>query len=165
KNGGFEVLLFAFGAERTYGLFITYNAKRYLEQLIQYCKDTIVDGKPLGKDPIIRSRLAQLAIDIDVGINMGDELTWMAVNGKSTVKKSSQIKVHGGLLCQRLGNVGQQVLGLYGPLDEESKWVRLGGRMRHTYISSLSFTIAGGTTETSKNHIAGKEGLGLPKQL
>ncbi|MCX5998851.1 MAG: acyl-CoA dehydrogenase family protein, partial [Chloroflexi bacterium] len=47
KNGGFEVLLFAFGAERTYGLFITYNAKRYLEQLIQYCKDTIVDGKPL----------------------------------------------------------------------------------------------------------------------
>jgi hypothetical protein len=63
-----------------------------------------------------------------------------------------------------LSNVAQQTLGLYGPLNEDSKWVQLGGRMRHTYLSSLSFTLAGGTTETTKNHIAGKAGLGLPKQ-
>ncbi len=166
KNGGWEILLFAFGAERTYGLYTIYNAKRYLEQLIQYTKETKdVDGVPLAKDPIIRSRLAQLAIDIEVGMNMGHELTWMATRGMPTVKPSAQIKVHGGNLCQRLGNVGQQVLGLYGPLDEDSKWVKIGGRIRHTYISALSFTLAGGTTETSKNHIAGKTGLGLPKQV
>jgi hypothetical protein len=165
KNGGWEILLFAFGAERTYGLYTIYNAKRYLEQLIQYAKETKdVDGVPLAKDPIIRSRLAQLAIDIEVGMNMGHELTWMATRGMPTVKPSAQIKVHGGNLCQRLGNVGQQVLGLYGPLDEDSKWVKIGGRIKHTYISALSFTLAGGTTETSKNHIAGKTGLGLPKQ-
>jgi hypothetical protein len=64
-----------------------------------------------------------------------------------------------------LGNVGQQILGLYGPLNEDSKWVKLRGRIRHTYISALSFSIAGGTTETSKNHIAGRFGLGLPKQV
>ncbi len=165
KNGGIELLMFAFGAERTYGLFVIHNSKRYLEQLVQYCKDTIVDGQPLAKNPIIRSRLAQLAIDIEVGINMGHEMSWLAASGQSTVAKSSQIKVHGGLLSQRLGNVGQQILGLYGPLDEESKWVALGGRIKHVYLSSLSFTIAGGTTETSKNHIAGREGLGLPKQV
>jgi len=165
KNGGWEILLYAFGAERTYGLFIIYNAKRYLEQLVQYCKETKdADGVPLAKDPIIRGRLAQLAIDIEVGMNMGHELNWMATKGMPTVKPSSQIKVHGGALSQRLGNVGQQILGLYGPLNEDSKWVKLRGRIRHTYISALSFTLAGGTTETSKNHIAGKTGLGLPKQ-
>jgi alkylation response protein AidB-like acyl-CoA dehydrogenase len=165
KNGGWEILLFAFGAERTYGLYTIYNAKRYLEHLIQYAKETKdVDGLPLSKDPIYRSRMAQLAIDIEVGMNMGHELTWMATRGMPTVKPSAQIKVHGGQLCQRLGNLGQQVLGLYGPLNEDSKWVKIGGRMRHTYISALSFTLAGGTTETSKNHIAGKTGLGLPKQ-
>jgi alkylation response protein AidB-like acyl-CoA dehydrogenase len=95
---------------------------------------------------------------------MGHELNWMATRGMPTVKPSAQIKVHGGNLCQRLGNLGQQILGLYGPLNEDSKWVKIGGRMRHTYISALSFTLAGGTTETSKNHIAGKTGLGLPKQ-
>lgn len=165
KNGGWEILLFAFGAERTYGLFIIYNAKRYLEQLIEFCKETMVDGQPLSKDPMVRNKLAQLAIDIEVGMNMGHELNWMATKDLPTVKASSQIKVHGGNLSQRLGNVGQQVLGLYGPLNEDSKWVKLGGRIRHTYISALSFTIAGGTTETSKNHIAGRFGLGLPKQV
>lgn len=166
KNGGWEILLYAFGAERTYGLYTIYNAKRYLEQLVQFCKVMQdVHGVPLAQDPLIRGRLAQLAIDIEVGMNMGHELTWMAAKGMPTVKGSSQIKVHGGGLCQRLGNVGQQVLGLYGPLEEDSKWVKLGGRIRHTYISSLSFTIAGGTTETSKNHIAGRFGLGLPKQV
>jgi alkylation response protein AidB-like acyl-CoA dehydrogenase len=166
KNGGWEVLLFAFGAERTYGLFIMYNGKRYLEHLIQYCKETKdIDGVPLCKDPIVRNRLAQLAIEMEVGLNMGDELNWMASKGMPTVKPSSQIKVHGGTWAQRLGNVAQQTLGLYGPLNEDSKWVQLGGRMRHTYISALSFTLAGGTTETTKNHIAGRFGLGLPKQV
>lgn len=165
KDGGWEILLFAFGAERTYGLFTIYNAKRYLEQLIQFCKETMVDGQPLAKNPIVRAKLAQLAIDIEVGMNMGHELNWMATKEMPTVKASSQIKVHGGNLCQRLGNVGQHILGLYGPLNEDSKWVQLGGRFRHTYISALSFTIAGGTTETSKNHIAGRFGLGLPKQV
>jgi len=165
KNGGWEILLFAFGAERTYGLFTIYNARRYLDQLIQFAGETTVDGQPLSKDPMVRSKLAQLAIDIEVGMNMGHELNWMATKEMPTVKASSQIKVHGGNLCQRLGNVGQQVLGLYGPLNEDTKWVKLGGRIRHTYISALSFTLAGGTTETSKNHIAGRFGLGLPKQV
>ena len=165
KNGGWEILLFAFGAERTYGLFIIYNGKRYLEHLVEYCKETKdLDGVPLCKDPIIRNRLAQLAIEMEVGLNLGHELNWMASKGMPTVKGSSQIKVHGGQWAQRLSNVAQQTLGLYGPLNEDSKWVQLGGRMRHTYLSSLSFTLAGGTTETTKNHIAGKAGLGLPKQ-
>jgi alkylation response protein AidB-like acyl-CoA dehydrogenase len=166
KNGGWEILLYAFGAERTYGLYTIFNGKRYLEQLVQFCKETKdPHDVPLCQDPLIRSRLAQLAIDIEVGMNMGHELTWMASKDMPTVKPSAQIKVHGGTLCQRLGNVGQQILGLYGPLEEDSKWVKLGGRIRHTYISALSFTIAGGTTETSKNHIAGRFGLGLPKQV
>jgi len=165
KNGGWQILLHAFGGERTYGLFVICNAKRYLEQLVQFCKETYVNGEPLANDPLVRSRLAQSAIEIEVGINLGHELNCMAVQGLPTVKTSSQIKVHGGGLTQRLSNYGQQILGLYGPLNEESKWVKLAGRFRHEYLSSLSFTLAGGTTETTKNHIAGKFGLGLPKQV
>ncbi len=164
KNGGMQLLLHAFGIERSYGLLTIYNAKRYLEQLVAYSKETVVDGRPLCQDPLVRSRLAQLAIDIEVCMNLGHELNWLAASGRSTVKASAQIKILGGQTCQRVGNTGMQIMGLYGPLDEESKWARLGGRMRHTYISALSFTLAGGTTETSKNHVAGREGLGLPKQ-
>jgi hypothetical protein len=124
----------------------------------------VIDGQLLSKDPLVRSKLAQLAIEIEMGMNLGHELNWRAANGMPTVKTSAEIKIHGGQTCQRLGNVGMQILGLYGPLNEDSKWAKLGGRIRHTYISALSFTLAGGTTETSKNHVAGREGLGLPKQ-
>jgi len=164
KNGGWQILLHAFGAERTYGLFIIYNTKRYLEQLVQYCQETEVNGQPLAKDPLIRNRLAQLAIEIEVGLNLGHELNWMATRGISTVKASSQIKVHGAAVAQRLANLGQQILGLYGPLNEDSKWVKLGGRFRHTYLSAVAFSMAGGTSETSRNHIAGRFGLGLPRK-
>ena len=165
KNGGMHLLLHAFGIERSYGLLTIYNAKRYLEQLIQCAKETMVDGQPMSKDPLVRSKLAQLAIDIEVCMNLGHELNWLAAKGIPTVKASAEIKILGGQTCQRVGNVGMQIMGLYGPLDEASKWAKLGGRIRHTYISSLSFTLAGGTTETSKNHVAGKQGLGLPKQV
>ncbi len=164
KNGGWAIMLHAFGGERTYGLFLNYNAKRYLEQLIEYSKDTSVAGQPLGKDPLIRDRLAQMAIEIEVGINLGHELNWLAIQGQATVKASSQIKVRGAAVAQRLGNLGMQILGLYGPLNEDSKWVKLGGRFRHTYMSAIAFSLAGGTSETSRNHIAGRAGLGLPKQ-
>jgi len=165
KGGGMHLLLHAFGIERSYGLLTIYNAKRYLEQLIQYAKETMVDGQPLSRDPLVRNKLAQLAIDIEVCMNLGHELNWMAAKGMPTVKASAEIKILGGQTCQRVGNVGMQIMGLYGPLDEESKWAKIGGRIRHTYISSLSFTLAGGTTETSKSHVAGKQGLGLPKQV
>ncbi|RLC91213.1 MAG: hypothetical protein DRI39_10630 [Chloroflexi bacterium] len=164
KNGGWQVLLHAFGAERTYGLFINYNAKRYLEQLVQFCKETYVNGQPLGKNPLIRNRLGQAAIEIEVGCNLGHQLNWLAVQGQPTVKASSQIKVHGAAVAQRLANLGMQILGLYGPLNEDSKWVKLGGRFRHEYLSSVAFSMAGGTSETSRNHIAGRAGLGLPRK-
>ena len=131
--------------------------------MVQYCKETCLDGRPLAKDPIIRNRVAQMAIEIEVGYNLGDELNWLATQGMPTVKASSQINVHGAAVAQRLANVGMQILGHYGPLNEDSKWVKLGGRIRYSYLSSVGLSIAGGTSEVSRNHIAGGAGLGLPR--
>lgn len=165
KNGGLQILLYAFGAERTMGLFQIYNTKRYLEQLINYCRTTMRNGQPLSKEPLIRNRLAQMAIEIEVGRNLGDELTWTAAKGEPTIKASSEVKVHGANCIQRTANLGQQILGLYGPLNEDSKWVQLQGRFRHTYLSSVAISLAGGTSEVARNHVAGRFGLNLPKQV
>jgi hypothetical protein len=55
-----------------------------------------------------------------------------------------------------------QILGLYGQLDEESKWVRLRGRMKYLYLAAAAMTIEGGTNEASRNTIA-SVGLNLPR--
>jgi len=164
KNGGLKILMYAFGAERTTGLFQLHNSRRYLDQLVDYCKITLVDGKPLSDSALIRSRLAQIAIDIDIGIGLGEQLNWMAASGMNTVKASSQIKVHGSRCIQRVAELGQEILGLYGQLNSDSKSVKLEGRFRHAYLSSAAATILGGTTEVSLNHIAGRYGLALPAQ-
>jgi alkylation response protein AidB-like acyl-CoA dehydrogenase len=105
-----------------------------------------------------------MTIEVEVGCNLGHELSWQATQGQPTVKSSSQIKVHGAAVAQRVANLGMQVLGLYGALHEDSKVVRLGGRFSHEYLSTVASSLAGGTTENSKNHIAGRAGLGLPKK-
>jgi 3-oxocholest-4-en-26-oyl-CoA dehydrogenase alpha subunit len=162
KNGGLKILMYAFGAERSSGLFALHNSRRYLEQLIEYCKNTVVGGQPLSQDPAIRTRLGQLAIETQVGIGLGERLNWMASKGQDTVKASNQMKVYGARCVQHVAQTGQEILGLYGQLNESSKWVRLGGRFRHAYLSSVAASLLGGTTEVARNHIAGKFGLGLP---
>ncbi len=162
KNKGKDVSMHAFAIERSYGLVILHNARRYFEQLLQYCKETYVNGQPLAKEPVIRSRLAEMAIEIEVGRNMGEGLNWMASQKMLTVLPSCQNKIHGADVAQRVASLGMQILGLYGQLDEKSKWAKLGGRMRHMYLSSRGWSLAGGTSEISRNIIAGKYGLGLP---
>ena len=162
KNKGKDVSMHAFAIERSYGLVILHNARRYFDQLVQYCKETSVNGQPLAKDPLIRNKLAEIAIEIEVGRNMGERLNWMGCQKMVTVIPSCQNKIHGSRVAQRVSNLGMQILGLYGQLDETSKWVQLGGRMRHMYLSSRAWSLAGGTSEMSRNIIAGRYGLGLP---
>ena len=162
KNEGRAIAMYAFGIERSYGLVVLHNARRYFEQLVQYCKETYTNGQPLAKDPVIRNRLAEMAIEIEVGRNLGDRLNWMTSQEMLTVLPSCQIKVHGANVAQRVASLGMQILGPYGQLDEKSKWAKLGGRMKHTYLSSVALSMAGGTSEISRNIIAGRYGLGLP---
>lgn len=162
KNKGKDVSMHAFAIERTYGLVILHNARRYFDQLVQYCKETQVNGQPLSKDPLIRNRLAEMAIEIEVGRNMGERINWMISQGIITVVPSCQNKIHGARVAQDLSNLGMQILGLFGQLDDKSKWTQMGGRMRHMYLSARAWSLAGGTSEMSRNIISGKYGLGLP---
>ena len=162
KNKGKDIGMHAFAIERTYGLVILHNARRYFEQLVQYCKETYAGGQPLAKDPVIRNRLAELAIEIEVGCNMGERINWMISQGMVTALPSCQNKIFGADVAQKVASLGMQILGLYSQLDERSKWAQLGGRMRHMYLSSRAWSLAGGTSEMSRNIISGKYGLGLP---
>jgi alkylation response protein AidB-like acyl-CoA dehydrogenase len=162
-NGGWAVALFGVATEKSFGYWLINSGRRDLEMLVRYCKETRdVDGRLLCHDPLIRSRLAQLAIDLEVGRNLGMRLNWMATKGMPIIATACQLKPFGGNIMQRLSHVGVQTLGLYGQLDEESKWVRLRGRMKYLYLASVAMTIEGGSNEASRNTVA-MLGLGLPR--
>ena len=71
-------------------------------------------------------------------------------------------KVLGTELQQHLAIAGVELLGLYGQLEPGSKYAPLSGRIERSYLTSVSATIAAGTSEIQRNIIATR-GLGLPR--
>jgi alkylation response protein AidB-like acyl-CoA dehydrogenase len=65
-------------------------------------------------------------------------------------------------MIARLYQLGMNILGLYGQLEPDSKWVPLKGRIETAYMSSASSMVAAGTSEIQRNIIATR-GLGLPR--
>jgi len=76
--------------------------------------------------------------------------------------EASMSKLYGSEVAQRLGNTGLQIMGLAGELAEGSPYAPMHGRMLDLYLSSVSATIAAGTSEIQRNIIATR-GLGLPR--
>jgi alkylation response protein AidB-like acyl-CoA dehydrogenase len=62
----------------------------------------------------------------------------------------------------RLANTGIQILGLYGQLHKDSKWVRMMGRFQKSYLYAIAMVVGGGTSEIQRNIIA-MRGLNLPR--
>ena len=161
-NKGWTVAVSSLSSERTFGVLLVNACRQDLDQLVRYCRETYVNGQLLARDPIIRNRLGEMAIEIEVGRSMAWKLNWMVAVGKPIVVEGSQSRLYGTALVQRLTNVGMQIMGLYGELDEESKWTRLRGRMMDSYLLATAAGIWSGTSEMSKNTVAGF-GLGLPR--
>jgi len=163
RNAGWSVALFAVATEKSFGYWLINSAKRDFEMLVEYCRETSVNGQPLAKDPLIRNRLAQMAIEMEVGRNLGARCNWMATRGMTIISEACQMKPFGGNFVQRLADLGTHILGLYGQLDEKSKWAKLRGRIKYLYLAAAAMTIEGGTNEASRNTVAGF-GLGLPRE-
>jgi len=162
KNGGWKVATASFAFDRFCGLRYILDAKRELELLVQYCRETYINGQPMGKETSVRNRLAEMAIEIEVAHNLAHRLNWMVAREMPVTAGVCQLKVLGGNVFRHLADLGMRIVGLYAQLDEESKWAKLRGKMKHDYLTGVGVTIGAGTSEISKNTIA-TIGLGLPR--
>ncbi|MDY7033962.1 MAG: acyl-CoA dehydrogenase family protein [Thermodesulfobacteriota bacterium] len=159
KNKGFYYLMAALDFERMFPLGVF---RRIFDQLVEYTKETIVNGKTLSKDPLIRKKLAQLSIEIEVTRLLYYQLANILDKGGIPNYQSSMEKTFATELTQRITNTGMDILGLYGQLKEGSKWTKLKGKIEKYYRGSVVQTIVAGTSEIQRNIIA-QRGLGLPR--
>ena len=162
ENEGFAQLLKGLDTDRFWGRF--YKApwmRRILGQLVEYANATVVRGAPLARDPVIRRRLAEIATDIAALRLLFYRAGWMIERGMPVSAESPLAKVMADETGQKLLALGMEMLGLYGPLREGSRWAKLGGQIQHLYQTSLGHTIAGGTSEILRTTVATR-GLRLP---
>lgn len=162
ENRGWYHTMIAMSYERTAGVQFAAGARRLLEQLIEFAKETKVNGQPLAKDPVIRQKLAGLAIEVEIGRVMGYRIVWSQVKGEIPGYEAPMIKVFASETLQRMSNIGTQMMGLYGQLGLGSKWAPLAGMVCDIYMDSVGMLIAAGTSEILRNIIA-ERGLGLPR--
>ena len=161
ENRGWYVGATLLDFERS-GVQYSAGARRTLEELVQYARETRIDGRALGQDPIVRNRLADMAIEIEVSRMIAYHIGWMQSQGHVPNKEASICKVFSTEMQQRLAATGLRMLGLYGQLGPGSKWAPLHGRLARSYLTSYSATLASGTSEIQRNIIATR-GLGLPR--
>ena len=161
KNKGFYYMMEALGSERNQ-VFVPGRLVPILEDLIKYVKETEVDGKPLSNDPLIRHKLAQAAIELEVAGVLADHSRWLESNELPMPYQPEITKVFTSELEQRLVNTGMEILGLYSQLTEDSKWAPLRGRISWYFLHSFMTTIGAGTSEVGRSVIA-QRGLGLPR--
>jgi len=163
KNQGWNYLGTALDYERAYSAAAAAYLQRTFEALLEYAKETRRNGQPLSKDPRVRHKLAQLAIELQVGRMFGYRVAWLLEKGGVPFHEASIGKVFTSELERRLTSIGMEITGLYGQLREGSQWAPLQGSMERACQLAFMVTIGGGTSEIQRSIIA-IMGLGLPRR-
>jgi len=154
KNRGFYYIATALAFERNFPVGLL---RRNYEDLLEYVKET---GK--NTDPLVRQKLAQLKIELEIAWVFSYQVALLAEEGTVPEWQAPMIKIFGTELMWHMGCAGLEILGLYGQLQHGSKWAPLYGRFEHLYRHARRRMISAGTNEVLRNIIAIR-GLGLPR--
>ncbi len=161
-NMGFYNVMLALQYER---LIMGMGAfRRFLEELIGYVKETKHNGEVLSKNPLVRHKIASIAIEIEVLCCFYWRMAWGMDQGRFSETEASVFKTFGTELSGPIASAAIEILGLYGQLERGSKWARfLDGWASIGYLDSISGPIGAGTSEVQRDIIATR-GLGLPRK-
>jgi alkylation response protein AidB-like acyl-CoA dehydrogenase len=110
---------------------------------------------------VIRSQLAELFIEFEVGRLLIYRVAWVIDQGRVPNYEAALSKVYATAFEQLLAATAMQILGLEGQLRPESKWTPKNGKIAMNYLYSRVYTLQGGTSEILRNVVATR-GLGLP---
>jgi alkylation response protein AidB-like acyl-CoA dehydrogenase len=158
-NQGWYYLMAALDFER---LVVSIGGlRRTLEELIAYAQSTFRGGWALSSDPMVRDRLASLAVEIEVADMLFWRTAWMLDRGLIPNTEASVLKLVTTELSRKLANTAMDVMGPYAQLERESKRAPITGRVCTGYLDCISALVGAGTSEIQRNIVA-MRGLGLP---
>ena len=141
------------------------NVHRAFGRLLEFATepDSAGEGRRVADDDVHRHRLAETAVEGEISRYLGYRVAWMQSQGMVPNYESSMSKAYGSELSQRNARRGINMLGLHGQLRPKSKHAVLEGQYCQLYMSTVSATIAAGTSEIQRNVVATR-GLGLPRE-
>jgi|SRR5580658_9635888 alkylation response protein AidB-like acyl-CoA dehydrogenase len=160
---GWKVAMGTLMHERaTLGAGVQIVLKRQFDRLTQLSHSIQRNGKPASEDPVIRQKLAQSYVDIEV-MRLNQMRAISRINEKGVPgPESSILKIFWTELNQRFQQIATELLGPYSQLTRGSEEAIDEGQWAYSFLRARGNTIEAGTSEIQRN-IVGHFVLGLPK--
>jgi alkylation response protein AidB-like acyl-CoA dehydrogenase len=149
---GWRVAMTTLSHERGNVANLHLGLRRKVRDLLDLARTTVVDGRPVSEDPVVRQALARVYLEAEYLKLLADRAVSAALHGRPLGPESSLAKLTWSQCEAHVAEVAGLVLG---PDANRGVW----GRDR---VYARAVTIAGGTTEVNKNIIAQRV-LGLPR--
>jgi alkylation response protein AidB-like acyl-CoA dehydrogenase len=155
-NRGWYHMAVALDFERS-GIGAFAGGRRNVERLTNIAKN---NPSLIERRPSVKTELADRAVELEVGTLLAYRVATMQARGLVPNYEASTAKMFGSEMGQRIQLTGMHLLGTAGQLRNGSH-----GQIEDiatNYLSSVSGTIAAGTSEIQRGIIATR-GLGLPR--
>jgi alkylation response protein AidB-like acyl-CoA dehydrogenase len=162
-NEGWGVALTTLAYERDVLTMIRHISLRTaLERLVALAKRTIKHGRPASQDPVMRQKIASLAVaERCLQLNGYRSLTRI-LHGKAPGPEGSTSKLFWSQVDQDLADVATEVIGPYSQIAAPSPLAPDEGQWEFYALLARGSGIRAGTSEILRN-ILGERVLGLPK--
>ena len=160
ENRGWYHAMTTLDYERS-GIHRYAGVRRTFDDFVEFCKTTRYNGRVLSEDPIVRHKLADLRVGMEVWGLLCWKVSWMQSSGAVPNAETSVAFLHGTEERLKFAQAAMQVLGPFGTLRHDSRWAPMVGNIEGIHRESMHLHGAG-TTEVHRNIIA-LRGLGLPR--
>jgi alkylation response protein AidB-like acyl-CoA dehydrogenase len=162
-NAGWRIAMTTLTHERGSASFGTQvHIKRALDDIIDLAQHVIRNGRPVSADPVIRQKLADAYIRVDLMRLNNYRTMSRQLRGEAPGPEASLDKLYWSETHQALQETGQEILGLYAQLSPISPYYPTEVDLQFAFLFSRAETIFSGTSEIQKN-IIGERVLGLPR--
>lgn len=163
ENQGWKYLTMQLDFERIM-LSPSSPMRRNIEDTIQWAKETRVDGGRVIDKPWVKTKLAELTLEVEVLRILNFQVAWLITKDVVPYAEASMVKTFGSELYQRVNGSLLDIMGQFGQLQEPSKWAVHKGRVEKSFRSDVVFIFGGGASEVQRTIIA-MAGLGMPRAM
>ena len=144
------------------GIGNSVGARRQVERIAELARGLPAEQSRLRERPLLRARFADRAIDAEVGMLFSFRIMTMQARGLVPNMEASVAKLFNSEMTQRIAQLHMSLIGPYGTLWDANREEGQRGAAAQRYLTAVSSTIGGGTSEIQRNIIATR-GLALPR--
>jgi len=135
---------------------------RKFKRLVEWVRTTEMNGRPLKDDPVVRRKIAHLAVLVEAGRMIDLRCLCEAVRPDYVpVNEAAMNKMWGGIVETVLTDEALDIMGPYGYLWHNGGHAPMDGDMVDDYLWAGHQRVAAAGVDISKNIIA-RRYLGLP---